>query len=111
MNTDVIMCIIALCAIASPVIVSFMNNKHDYAIRKLDMINKVKQNVLSDFAKHALGHWDTITTSFYSALNQLYIYFEVDEKLLKNITEKHHSNINEYQDDVSKFMKSLSKQI
>ena len=111
MNTDVIMCIIALSAIISPIIVAFLNNQHDYKIRKLDMIIKVKQEVLSDFAKNAINNFDTNSISFYASLNKLYIYFEINEKLLKDITEKQHNTIYEYQDAVAKFMKNLSEQI
>ncbi len=113
MNTDVILCIIALSAIVSPVLVAFLNNQHDYAIKKLDMIIKTKQEVLSDFASSAISNWGDIgvSTKFYNALNRLYIYFDVNEKLVKSITENKHNNIYEYQKDVAKLLKDLSKQI
>ena len=90
-----------------------MNNRHDYAVRKLEMITQVKQQALSKFADAALGNWGSgmASTSFYKSLNLLYAYFDVNDKLVKNITEVHHNHINEYQRAIANFIKDLSKQI
>lgn len=114
MNTDLILCIIALSAIISPVAVAFMNNKHDYAIKKLELITKTKQEILSNFANQVLSNWPTneiVAINFYKSLNILYAYFDINDQLLDKIINSKGKNIYEYQKDIADFMKDLSKQI
>lgn len=113
MDPNRILCIISLSAIISPVLVAFLNNWHDYLIKKLENITKVKQDVLSKFANVAFNNWssDGFNKDFYNALNLLYIYFDIDDELVSNIIENIPNNAVDYQEELAKFMKSLSKQI
>lgn len=120
MNNDVIanyiqigLLIITFASVFSPVIVTILNNLHDTKIRKLELNSKTKQDVLNQFSKSVIKEFNSnfINHDFRNALNMLYVYFDVDDKLIENITSGKHKNVNEFQNDVTKLMKKLSKQI
>lgn len=113
MDTDVILCIIALSAIISPVLVTFMNNSHDYAVRRLELITKNKQDILYNFSKAVNQDFknnDNVLRLF-QAINLLYIYFDVNDKLLEEITDNCSKKQQPFDEDVINFIKDLSKQI
>lgn len=111
--TWTITAIIAAASFLSPVIVTLINNHHDYKIKKLEFDSKIKQEVLSKFALTVTKEFGSpfVHNDFQESLNLLYVYFDVDDKLINNILYKEHDNINDFQKDVTKFMKYLSKQI
>ena len=94
MNTDKIdnyiqicLLIIAFASVFSPVIVTIINSIHDTHVRKLENINKAKQDVLSEFSKNVTSLFGSqyFEAEFYQSLNKLYIYFNVDEKLINKL--------------------------
>ena len=105
--------IIAVASLISPIIVTFLNNRHNYKMKKLEIDSKVKQEILSKFTSTITREFNNnfIHNDFQASLNMLYIYFDVNDELINNIVNKKHNNLNEFQKDVNKLMKSLSKQI
>ena len=105
--------VIAVASVFSPVIVTILNNHHNYKVKKLDSINTTKQEVLANFCKTIMKMFNSqyLHRDFYENLNLLYIYFNVDETLVNRIITEDYKDIHQYQKDVTKLMKSLSKQV
>ena len=51
------------------------------------------------------------STAFYQALNKLYIYFDVDDKLVQELIKNNHLKLDLYQKNATKLMKKLAKQV
>lgn len=121
MNTDKIdnyiqigLLIIAFASVFSPVIVTIINSIHDTHVRKLENINKAKQDVLSEFSKNVTSLFGSqyFEAEFYQSLNKLYIYFNVDEKLINKLLTEHKGMNNiEFNKLVSQIIYDLSKQL
>ena len=121
MNTDKIdnyiqigLLIIAFASVFSPVIVTIINSIHDTHIRKLENINRAKQDVLSEFSKNVTSLFGSqyFEAEFYQSLNKLYIYFNVDEKLINKLLTEHKGMNNiEFNKLVSQIIYDLSKQL
>ena len=111
--TWTITAIIAVASFMSPVIVTLLNNRHDYKLRKLEVDSKIKQEVLSKFALTVTKNFkdNFVHDDFQESLNLLYVYFDIDDKLIDNIIVKKHNNLNDFQKDVNILMRNLSKQI
>lgn len=111
--TWTITAIIAVTSILSPVIVTLINTHHNYKIRRLEIDSKIKQEVLSNFAKSINDNFSSkfVSTDFHKDLNLLFVYFDVDEKLVERIISTDYTDVLKFQKDVTKLMKSLSKQI
>ena len=105
--------IITFASIISPVFVTLLNNIHDGRIRKIDINNKIKQNILKEFAENInyLNGYTNIGLDYYRSLNLLNIYFDVDNELIEHISSTQYKNNVDFQKDVTKLMKKLSKQI
>jgi len=106
--------IIAFASVFSPVIVTIINSIHDTHLKKLENINKVKQEVLSEFSKNVTSLFGSqyYETEFYQSLNKVYIYFNVDEKLInKLITDASKMNNVEFNKLVNQVIRDLSKQL
>lgn len=105
--------VISVASIISPVIVTLINNRHNYKVKKLESINNVKQQVLANFSKTIMKMYNSQYEhrDFHESLNLLYVYFTVDDVLINKILTSKYANIYDFQKDVSKLMKSLSKQI
>lgn len=111
--TYTITAIIALTSLASPIITTIINNKHDLEIKKLEHNSNIKQEVLKNFALsiNSLFNEQYFDAEFHKDLNLLYIYFDVDETLLNAIIVTKYTDWRVFQKDVALLMKSLSKQI
>lgn len=84
--------ILAIIAVVSPMITASMNNAHNLKIKKLEMYELAKRKSLENFI-NAVSSVITIPCMenlklYYSALNNLYIYFSIknaeDIKKLNN---------------------------
>ena len=111
--TYTITAIIALTSLASPIITTIINNKHNLKLKKLEYNSSIKQEILKNFASsiNSLFCEQYFDSEFHKDLNLLYIYFDVDETLLNKIINTTYTNSKDFQKDVSELMKSLSKQI
>lgn len=105
--------IITIISIVSPVIVTIINNHHDYKVRISEYNSKIKQEILSEFCSSITKEFNSeyIHKDFYKNLNLLHIYFDVDDTLINKITTNTYDDINAFQKDVTKLMKLLSKQV
>lgn len=105
--------IITFVSIFAPIVVSIINNVHDYRVRKMEMNSKIKQEILSQFSKTILKEFnsDFVHADFRQSLNLLNIYFDVDNNLVDKIISTKYSHINDFQADVTKLMKKLSVQV
>lgn len=105
--------IITFVSLLSPVLVAIINNQHNYKIKKLELSSVAKQEVLKQFALSV--NLEFITKSykakFRQDLNLLYVYFDVNDKLVNKLLSTDYKNVKDFQDDVIKLMKDLSKQI
>lgn len=105
--------IITVISLLSPIAVAIINNYHNYRVKKLEINSGVKQEILKNFALSV--NMEFITKSykakFRQDLNLLYVYFDVNDKLVNKILNTDYKNAKEFQDDVIKLMKELSKQI
>ena len=111
--TWTITAIIALVSLISPILVTILNNRHDYKVRRLENFSKLQQEILFNFSTSITKNFNSnsIHSDFRKDLNLLNIYFDVNEKLIEKIMKHEYKDVNEFQDDVNKVMKSLSKQI
>lgn len=85
---------IGLSAVISPIVTAKINNKHQLAIKKLDMYENTKREILSNFidaSEHCLfnsGYTDE-NIDFCSATNKLFIYFDdVSRHSIKSLSDK-----------------------
>ena len=104
--------IIAFTTTFVPAIITVINNIHNSRMRKLEIISEIQQNLLSEFSKQSTRYLENnhFVREFYDSINLLYVYFEVDDKLLEDVIN---SKINRktFQIAMANFMKDLSKQI
>lgn len=73
---------LSIIAIISPIITAYINNEYNLKIKKLDMYEQAKRNSLENFI-NAVSSVITLPCMenlklYYSALNNLYIYFSID---------------------------------
>lgn len=105
--------IITFTSTFAPVIVTIINNIHDTNVKRLESNNKFKHEVLSNFSlsvtKIFSNHF--VNQDFHRDLNLLYIYFNVDNNLINRIMTHEYKDIYDFQNDVTKLMIKLSKQI
>ena len=74
--------ILAIVAVLAPIITTNINNEYNLKIKKLDMYEQAKRNSLEKFID-AVSSVITLPCMenlrlYYSALNNLYIYFSID---------------------------------
>lgn len=105
--------IITFVSLLSPVFVALINNHHNYKIKKLEISSSTKQEVLKQFALSVNLEFVTKSykASFRQDLNLLYVYFDVNDKLVNKLLNTDYENVNDFQNDVIKLMKDLSKQL
>ncbi len=105
--------IITFTSTFAPVIVTIINNIHDTNVKRLESNNKFKHEILSNFSlsvtKNFSNHF--VNNDFHRDLNLLYIYFNVDNNLINRIMTHKYKDIYDFQNDVTKLMIKLSKQI
>lgn len=105
--------LITIISLLSPILVAIINNSYNYKVKKLELNSQAKQDILKNFALSV--NMEFITKSykakFRQDLNLLYIYFDVDDKLVNKILNTDYKNVKDFQNDVTKLMKDLSKQI
>ncbi len=117
MTTDLnltITSIIALCAIASPCLVTILNNRHNLKIRRLEINSKTKQEILENFAYYInqVHFCDTVDElELHKYANLLHIYFAFDEMLFEKILNRDYQFDVDFRLDVAKLLNQLAKQI
>lgn len=104
--------IIAFTTTFVPAIITVINNMHNSHMRKLEIVSEVQQNLLSEFSKQSTRYLNDnyFVKEFYTSVNLLYAYFEVNDKLLDDVINSK-GNVKNFQIAMSIFMKDLSKQI
>lgn len=105
--------IITIISLLSPIAVALINNSHNYKIKELELSNQVKQEILKNFALSVNMEFATnsFKAKFRQDLNLLYVYFKVNDRLVNKILETDYKNVKDFQNDVTKLMKDLAKQI
>lgn len=112
--------VIGVIAFISPIITAIINNIHQTKIKKLDMYETEKRISLSNFIKACEdfmleGEYasNKLWSSYYSSINQLYIYFDISDNSmflqLEEIIKK--QNIFDSNRELTKIVVTLSKQI
>lgn len=117
MDPNWIMAIIALAAIVSPVLSTYLSNKQQLKLKQLETIESSKYNVIEKFSKSLEDYYFHRTTNrqieFESSIANLHIYFDIpDYSLFDKIKEC--INLNDYsktQYALAEIIKYLSKQI
>lgn len=117
MDPNWIMAIIAIAAIISPAIVSFIDNHFKYKSRQLELNYSKKQEALSNFVNTSLGSYNTNNfkdvINYNVAKNNLYIFFNyVPDRYLSNLetyNDKH--ELDKFKNTINLIIKELSKQI
>ena len=111
--TWTITAIIAVASFLSPVIVTLFNNHHDYKVRKLEIDSKIKQEILSNFAKYIeqLYGYEFICEETYQYTRLIYTYFDVNDKLMNKLFNSKFTNHEDFRKATLELMKDLSKQI
>ena len=111
--TWTITAVIAAASIFSPVIVTLLNNHHDYKVKKLENNSKIQQEILSNFTKYVeyLHGFTHISEATYQYANLLYIYFDVNDELMDKLFNTKFPNHEEFRKAVMELIKDLSKQI
>lgn len=119
-NPDVIMAIITVIAIISPLGTTWMNNRHQLEIKKIEIYQTSKKNALTNFINSAeryiiLGKSADNKTilDFHSSINHLYIYFSINnvdmfEDLESTIKRNNLADANE---ELTNIVVNLSQQV
>lgn len=118
--------ILLISSIVSPIITAIINNRHQLAIKKIDMYETAKRNALSEFIDCAqatiLNSDDSRETmnKYISSFDKLFIYFSdisvetiipfdhARGNLSRNYSDENYKKANH---ELSKFVSSLSNQI
>ena len=112
--------ILLISSVISPIVTAIINNKHQLNLKKLDMYEQQKIKVLSNFIDSTEKYICNgniipieISSNFHSSVNQLYIYFNIDNYLtflnLEDLIRKGNKSKSNY--ELSNVVQSLSKQI
>lgn len=105
--------ILLIASIISPIVTTLINNKHQLKLKKLEIFEIQKRNVLEEFiacsSKRMTGSFSPSQLSdFYNSLNKLYIYFS-------NIPETANSLISlsdeKFTNELTNIVVTLGKQI
>lgn len=111
--------IIAIISILSPIIVSIINNIYNYNVKKLDMYELQKREILQNFINVAIecfkydNDWRQ-NKEFVKSLYSLQLYFKsADDKLIKEINQamENYSDKNKFQTSFVIVISRLSKEI
>ena len=117
MDSNVILALIALCAIVSPVIVSIVDNICKYNVKKIELKLPKQQEALSKFINIAMRHYcDTMfheIVEYNSAKNNLYLFFNNVNEIDFDILEEHIKvkDLSAYKLAITEIAEKLSKQI
>ena len=108
---------IAISAIISPMLTTWLNNRHQAKIKRIENYELAKRQALLDYISASykcISHKNHETeANFYIALNNLYVYFpNIDDIEYKDLSRAgKFTDINAYSYNSQKVMKSLSKHI
>lgn len=118
MDPNWIMAIVAIVAVVSPTISTYLNNKHQLKIEKLKLFEKCKYDAIENFTKSVESYYYYRTSGqriidFESSIADLYIYFSIPnyslfDKLKECINE---NNYEKTQFALSEIVGYLSQQI
>ena len=117
-DSNVIMAIIAVSAVISPTISTYLNNRHQLKIEKLKLFEKCKYDAIENFTKSVEFYYYQRTfnerkINFESSIANLYIYFSIPNYSLFDELKKC-INKNDYaktQFALSEIVRYLSQQI
>lgn len=117
--------ILLVASIVSPIITTYMNNKHQKELKKIDIYEDAKKEALSNFIDTAqiLNYNPTDSDAMYeycTAFDKLFIYFSdisldtvkglelARKEIAKNDTQENFKKANR---ELTKIVQTLSKQI
>ena len=111
--------ILLISSIISPIVTTVINNKHQLALKKLDMYEIEKRKALADFIECAEDfllnpHYVEQSVKYYSSLDKLFIYFSDISLNTFTSLEKASKNLDDLSIaklELSKIAQKLSKQI
>ena len=107
----VVAIILFVSSIVSPWLVTRENNKQQLKLRKLDLFEIAKRNVLENFINCASKYVNSFSPKeheeYLCALNSLYIYFDNIPSEIQNLT----SNVKQFPSELTNIVQVLSKQI
>ena len=112
--TITISVILALSAIFSPIIVAFINNKHQLRIKTFENYEITKRNAFEKFAK-AYGEYVAYSSckhevALFNTLYCLFPYFNIDIGVIKTLVSKMRNEIS-YIEDIDNLIIDLKKQL
>ncbi len=104
---------VGISAVASPIVTAIINNNHQLALKKLDIYENSKREILKTFIEntvnihenYSLGGYD----NFQKSINLLYIYFENVPSDIDRLSNLRGSP--ELFSELNKIVQVLSKQI
>lgn len=118
MDPNWIIAIIGISAIISPTISTWLNNRYQLKLKKIELFEKKKYESIENFTKSVelYYHHRTTTdarTNFESSVSNLFIYFSIyDYSLFDKLKECINSNnYDKTQFAISQIVKLLSSQI
>lgn len=90
--STIMLAIVSAVTALSPMITTFMNNKHNLKMKKLEMYEKAKQDALKHFINaystyFAISPDEKHRTEALAAMHTLLIYFDIDNNLQNNMLE------------------------
>lgn len=114
----VVAVILLISSVISPWLVNRENNKHQLALKKLDLYETAKRKALSDFIDSAEDyllnlHYLEQNVKYYASLNKLFLYFsDIDLTLFAPFDKAcKEDNLTVATVELSKISQVLSKQI
>lgn len=118
MDPNWIMAIVAIVAVVSPTISTYLNNKYQLKIEKLKLFEKCKYDAIENFTKSVESYYYYRTScqeviNFESSITNLFIYFSIPNYSLFDKL-KECINANDYQKTqfaLSEITTFLSQQI
>lgn len=111
--------ILLISSIVSPWLVNKENNRHQLALKKLDLYEEAKRKALSEFIEYAQDyllnpHYVEQSVKYYASLDKLFIYFSninLDTFIPFDVASKDTDNISKATIELTKIVQVLSKQI
>lgn len=111
--------ILLISSIVSPIVTTIINNKHQLALKNLDMYENAKRKALSDFIECAEDFllnplYVEQSVKYYASLDKLFIYFSnisLDTFIPLDKASKNIDDLSTAKLELSKIAQELSKQI
>lgn len=111
----VVALILLISSVVSPWLVNKENNKHQLKLKKIEIYELSKRNVLKDFIKASTdiynNDFDGSLENFYDSINYLYIFFNNVPDGLTSLIDLRNESHEDFFNEVNNYVQVLSQEI